>query len=81
VSVLIWIAVYAAGSLFWSWILFWEGADWLEGSFLSGLLFWYNAPEWSSEGIKVFAACSWFLQTIWFIAGLFSPGIRAFFQS
>ncbi|HZK79630.1 MAG TPA: hypothetical protein VFC46_01150 [Humisphaera sp.] len=75
-ELLTWIEIFAACSLFWTWILFWGGADWLEGSFLSGVLLWFRAPEWSSEGIQLFAACSWVFQAIWFIIGLFIPSLR-----
>jgi hypothetical protein len=73
-----WIALFAASSLFWAWIVFRDGADRLEGSFLSGLLFWHRAPEWPAEGIKLFAAGTWVCQAIWFVVGVFSPAVRPF---
>ena len=73
-----WIALFAASSLFWCWLLFWGGAEWLEGSFLSGLLVHFRAPHWSAEGIKLFAGLTWFLQGVWFLLGLFVPEARWF---
>jgi hypothetical protein len=75
---LTWIELFAASSLFWGWIVFGSGADWLEGSFLVGFLLHWRATEWSSDGIRAFAVVSWFFQSIWFFAGLFSPGVRLF---
>jgi hypothetical protein len=75
-SLLLWVAVFAVLSLFWSWILFWGGAEWLEGSFLSGLLLDVWAPRWSADGIKVFVKLTWFLAGVWFVVGLFVPAAR-----
>jgi hypothetical protein len=75
-SLLAWVALFAVTSLLWTWVLFWGGADWLEGSFLSGFLIHTFAPRWSAEGIKVFAALTWLLEGLWFILGLFVPGMR-----
>jgi hypothetical protein len=59
-------------------IIFRGGAEWLEGSFPSGLLFWYSAPEWSAEGMKLLAAGTWICQAIWFVLGLLMPGLRSY---
>jgi hypothetical protein len=75
---LLWIALFAAGSLFWAWILFWGGAERLEGTLLSGILLWCQAPTWSTTAIKVFAAGSWAIQAVWFVIGVFSPAVRWF---
>ena len=77
-ELLTWIGIYLASALFWIWILFLGDADWLEGSMLAGFLIHFRATNWSVEGLHLFAAASWFLQTIWFIAGLFRPGLRIF---
>jgi hypothetical protein len=69
-ELLLWIGSFAAGSLFWAWILFWGGAERLEGSMLSGFLLWIRAPEWPAEGIKLFAWGSWICQTIGFVIAL-----------
>lgn len=73
-----WIVLFVVSSLFWCWLLFWGGADWLEGSWLAGLIVHFRATEWTAEGIKVFAALMWLCQTIWFIVGLFTPEARPF---
>ncbi len=75
-NVLVWIGLFVASSLFWAWLLFWGGAEWLDGSFLSGLLIHFRAPEWGAEGIKLFAVLSWLGQTIWFVIGLFAKSSR-----
>jgi hypothetical protein len=75
-SLLVWVATFALTSLFWAWVLFWGGADWLEGSFLSGLLVDIFAPRWSAAGIKVFAALTWLIEGLWFAVGLFIPAAR-----
>lgn len=77
-DLLTWTAFFALGSLFWSWILFWGGAEWLEGSLFSALLVSSRAPEWSAAGIRIFAAGAWLCELIWFLAGLFSPDVRPF---
>jgi hypothetical protein len=75
-SLLLWVVFFALTSLLWAWVLFWGGADWLEGSFLAGLLVHILAPRWTADGIKLFAAFSWFFETVWFGIGLFVPAAR-----
>ena len=75
-SVWVWVGAFVAASLFWSWVLFWGGAEWLEGSFVSGLLIDWWAPRWSADGIKVFALGTWVLSGLWFVFGLFFPDSR-----
>ncbi len=75
-SVILWVVLFAVSSLLWAWILFWGGADWLEGSFLSGLLVHVFAPRWTAEGIKVFVALTWLIEGIWFGIGCFVPAAR-----
>jgi hypothetical protein len=77
-GVLAWVAVFVVCSLLWSWLLFWGGAEWLEGSFLAGLVVHFRASEWAADGIKVFAGLMWLCQGIWFVVGLFSPELRPF---
>ena len=74
-DVLLWIALFAASSLFWAWIVFSDGAERLERSFLAGLIYW-RAPEWRAEAIRLAAAGTWLCQTVWFIVGLLSPTVR-----
>jgi hypothetical protein len=73
-----WIGLFVLNSLFWSWILFWGGAERLEGSFLAALLVHLRASAWSAEGIKLFALLSWLISGFWFLIGLFSGEVRHF---
>lgn len=73
-----WIGLFFFSSLFWAWILFWGGADWLEGSWLAALFVHFRAMEWSAPGIKLFAGLVWIGQGIWFVIGLFAKDSRLF---
>ncbi|HXD87368.1 MAG TPA: hypothetical protein VN641_12805 [Urbifossiella sp.] len=75
-GIAVWIGAFAVTSLFWAWLLFGGGAAWLEGSFLSGLLVHFRAPEWTAEGIRLFAFLMWIGATIWFVVGIFVPEVR-----
>ena len=46
------ITFYLLNLAFWLWVARWGGAEWLEGTFLSGFLVSIWAPRWSAEGIK-----------------------------
>jgi hypothetical protein len=72
------IVLYLVHLLFWLWIIRWGGAEWLEGTFLSGLLIDVFAPRWSAEGIKLFGWGWLIVTTVLFVAGLFIPDFRAF---
>ena len=52
------IAFFAYTS-FVAWVLFWGGAEWLEGTFTSGFLVHELAHRWSAEGIKLYVGLSW----------------------
>ena len=71
-----WVGVFLVSSLFWAWILFWGGADWLEGSWLAAVFVHFRAMEWTAEGIKLFAGLVWLCESIWFAIGLFAPAAR-----
>ena len=73
-----WVAVFALSSLFWCWLLFWGGADWLEGSWLAAFFVHARAMEWSADGIRAFAGLMWLCQGIWFTIGLFVREVRPF---
>ena len=75
---LAWIGLFAACSALWGWLLLGGGAEWLEGSFLAGLVVHVRAPEWTADGIKVFTGLVWLGQAIWFMIGLFNRDARAF---
>ena len=74
----IWILIYVAELLFWLWIIRWGGADRLEGTFTSGLIISIFAPNWSAEGIKLFAWLTMIAGTVWFLLGLFYPELRLY---
>lgn len=71
-----WVLGYAANALFWCWIIWWGGAERIEGSFLGGLLIGWFAPRWGADGIKLFAWLSLVVTTIGFVVGLFAPELR-----
>ena len=75
-NILIWIILWAASSLFWVWICLLGGAERLEATFTSILVFGPLGPSLSAEGIKVFAWLALLFGTIWFVVGLFLPGAR-----
>ncbi len=79
VDYVLWIGLFLAASLFAFWVLFWGGADWLEGSFLAAFLVHFRAAAWTADGIKVFVAIGWFGEGVWFVIGLFNRDVRHFF--
>ena len=74
-----WILGYALETLFTYWVYKKRGAERLEGTCASGFFSHFLAPRWSAEGIKAFVGIGWVLMTIFFIIGLFSPGVRQLF--
>ncbi|RIX75223.1 hypothetical protein [Acidovorax cavernicola] len=79
-TLLWWIVFHAIGALFWLWILRWGGADWLEGTFLSGFLVSTFAPRWSAEGLRMFALLMLIVCAISFVWGLFMPEMRCWYS-
>ncbi len=75
-SLTMWFVFYAVDVVFLLWVVRRGGAEVLEGTLASACLISYFALEWSAEGIKLFAWCALVASTIWFIVGLFSPGLR-----
>jgi hypothetical protein len=73
---LLWVGLFAVTSLFWCWIIFWGGAEALEGTVASLFLISYFASRWSADGIRLFAWCSWIVSGFWFVLGLFVPETR-----
>lgn len=70
------VLLFLAASALWGWIVFGDGAEQLEGSFLSGFLVHCKAPEWSAEAIRVVAALSWLASLGWFVLRFFTPALR-----
>jgi hypothetical protein len=73
-----WILSFFIYLIFSLWIVIWGGAERLEGTFSSGFIINIFAPRWSAEGIKLFVRLSLFVNSIWFIIGLFEPSARFF---
>jgi hypothetical protein len=73
-----WIRIFLLNSLFWSWLLFWGGAERLEVLFLAALLVHLRAFVWSAEGIELFPLLSWKISAFWFVVRLFSSAVRQF---
>jgi hypothetical protein len=71
-SIPVWLVSYGVNTAFWLWVIFWGGAEWFEGRFASGLLISVFAPNWSAEGIKIFAWLTVVISTIAFVVRLFS---------
>lgn len=75
-SIVKWIIAYASDAAFWSWVIFWGGAEILEGTFASGFLISIFAPKLDAEGLKL---VGWFFligSTIWFLLGFVFPAMR-----
>ncbi len=70
---------YFLNLVFWLWIVRWRGAEWLEGTFLSGFLVHIFAPRWSVDGIKLFGWGAIVMSTVMYVAAIFSPELRTFF--
>lgn len=70
-----WVALFAVSSLWWKWIISWGGAHWLEG-IKSWFFLSCFAWSWNVEQIRLYAACCWILEGIWFAIGIFLPDVR-----
>jgi hypothetical protein len=77
-SLIVWVLMFVADSLFCAWILFWGGAEWLAGSFLSLILVSRWAANWCSDGIKIFVGLSWIAFVFLFVIGVFDLDVRHF---
>lgn len=75
-SLWLWILSFFAYSAFSYWVVFRDGADYLEG-WKSFFLVHTLAPRWSAEGIKLFVFLSWPVSALAFLVGLFKPGLRS----
>ncbi len=71
-----WIFVYVLQTTFLLWIIFLGGAARLEGTFASGFLIHYFAPNWSEAGIRAFAWIWLIGSTVFFVLGFFDPSFR-----
>ncbi len=73
------IITYLINLVFWLWIVRWGGAEWLEGTFISGFLVHIFAPRWSAEGIKLFGWCAILISTLLFAVAALFPDYRVYF--
>ena len=73
------IIAYVINLVFWLWIVRWGGAEWLEGTFVSGIFVHIFAPRWSADGIKLFGWGAILISTTLFTVAVFFPDYRAFF--
>jgi hypothetical protein len=85
----IWIALFAMSSLFWAWIIFLGGAEWItDGSWLRDVLVSLVAPSgdwlpsywWSTGAIKWYAALLWIAETICFVIGIHHSELRHYYM-
>jgi hypothetical protein len=76
-----WILCYVIDFLLWAWIIWWDGAEWLEGTFTSAFLVSWLAPTWSAEGIRLFAWLSLLVSIVAFVVGFFVPDLRCWSSS
>jgi hypothetical protein len=53
-------------SFFTAWVVFFGGAERLEGTITSAFLIEALAPRWHAAGIKVYVGISWVGVLIWF---------------
>jgi len=81
VSTETWVLCYAGNFLFWIWVIWWGGAEWLEGTLTSAFLISWLAPNWSADGIKLFAWLTLAVSAIAFVVGIFMPTLRCLSRS
>ena len=74
-SVLNWLFFHGLGFLFLWWILYWNGARWLEGWKSFFLVSWF-AAAWTEEQLRLYAFCLLGVQVVWCVIGLWKPEFR-----
>jgi hypothetical protein len=74
--VIYWLLGHILNAAFWSWVVFYDGAERLEGSFASGFLINIWAPGWTAEGIRFFGWVALIAGGIGFVVGLIVPSLR-----
>ena len=70
------ILLFLAATAFWAWVVIGDGADWLEGSFLSGIFIHPRAPLWTATGLRVAGTLLWLGSLGWFILRICYPVLR-----
>lgn len=74
-SLTAWIVQFCLQSLFYKWILSWDGAQWLVG-LKSALTLGWMTWDWNAEQIRFYILMIWIFSSIWFVLGLFNPSLR-----
>jgi hypothetical protein len=72
----LWLLWFGGNCLLSAWVLRGGGAEWMAGWKSSFLIDCFLAPGWTAEQIKLYVLLFWIGQTLWFLAGLFDPGLR-----
>ena len=74
----VWVGWFVTWTLFAAWVVFLNGADWLEENwFVAGAIDWLTAT-WTAEQIRVYFGLGWFPTAAWFVVGLVDPEARWF---
>ena len=60
------LLAFGAATVVATWVVFFGGAERLEGTITSAFLIEAPAPLWRAVGIKVYTAISWVGVLIWF---------------
>lgn len=74
-SIALWIIGFLVLSALCAWIVLGDGAETMTGLVASALL-GADISRWSDQGIRLFVGLTWIVSAIWFILGLFEPGLR-----
>ncbi len=61
------IVFFGAATAFAVWVVFFGGAEWLEGTIKSAFLIHANAPFWHAAGIKAYVVITWLGSLFWLL--------------
>jgi hypothetical protein len=61
------LLIFGAVTVFAAWVVFFGGAERLEGTVKSAILVQANAPFWHAAGIKAYVGISWLGTLFWFL--------------
>jgi len=50
---------FALSAIFVAWVVYFGGAEWLEGTITSAFVVDRRAPTWSAAGIKLYTLVAW----------------------
>ena len=75
-TLLAWTGVFAVASLFWAWVVFGGGADWLDETGVISVLVGWSGMAWSAQGIRLYAGGTWALTGCWYVFGVFEPAMQ-----